>query len=129
MPLTLTILDETTAGERRSAGDFQFHGASMTVRELILSRVRQEVERFNSTETKVFRGLVEPEESERILNGVRARPVLDWEKQYGKAVAAFQGNGFLVMVDGRQILDLDETFSVTAQTEISFLRLIPLIGG
>jgi len=129
MPLTLTIQDETTAGERRSAGAFHFDGSSMTVRELILSRVRQEVERFNSSETEVFRGLVEPGESERVLNGARKRPVLDCEQQYRKAIAAFRANGFLVIVDDRQIFDLDESFPVTAQSKISFLRLIPLIGG
>ena len=129
MPLTLPLLDETTAGHRRSAGTFQFDTANPTLREIIRLRVQQEVARFNAADYKMFQGLVQPEESERILNGVRTRPVLDWQRQFAKAVTAFQGNGFLVLLDDRQIMDLDETLHLTAQSKITFLRLVPLIGG
>ena len=73
--------------------------------------------------------LIQPEESERILNGVRERPLPDWEKQFAKAITAFRGNGFLVLIDGRQITDLDETIRLTAQSQITFLKLVPLVGG
>ncbi|HVP46042.1 MAG TPA: hypothetical protein VMT32_05640 [Bryobacteraceae bacterium] len=129
MPLSVPILDETTAGERRSAGEFQFEAETLTLREIIRRRVQQEVERFNRSDIEVFRGLIQPEETERILNGVRERPVLDWQKQYARALAAFQGNGFLVFVDDRQITDLDETVHLTAQTKVAFLKLVPLMGG
>lgn len=129
MPLTLSILDETTAGERRSAGEFQFETSSSTLREIIRRRVQQEVERFNHSDFEVFRGLIQPEETERILNGMRQRPFLDWRKQYAKAITAFRGNGFLVLVDDRQVTDLDETLHLTGQTKVAFLKLVPLIGG
>jgi hypothetical protein len=129
MPLSLNLHDETTAGASRSAGTFHFDIANLTLREIIRLRVQQEVAQFNEADYEVFQGLVQPEESERILNGVRIRPVLDWEKQFAKAVAAFKGNGFLVLLDDRQIMDLDETLHLTAQSQIKFLRLVPLIGG
>jgi hypothetical protein len=129
MPLTLSVLDETTAGESRSAGTFQFETASLALREIIRLRVQQEVARFNEADYEVFQGLVQPEESERILNGVRTRPELDWQRQYTRAIAAFKGNGFLVLLDDRQIMDLDETLHLTAQSKITFLRLVPLVGG
>jgi len=129
MALTLSIVDETTAGDRRSAGNFSFDAESLTLRELIGRRVQQEVERFNRSDVEVFRGLIEPDETERILNGVRERPVLDWQKQFGRALAAFQGNGFLVLVDDRQITDLDQNLELTAQTKVAFLKLVPLAGG
>ena len=129
MALTLAILDETTSGKQRSAGDFCFDAQTLTLRELIRRRVQQEVERFNRWEIEVFRGLVQPEETERILNGVRERPVLNWEKQFDKAIAAFEGNGFLVLVDGRQLIDLDQEVHLTPQTQVTFLKLVPLIGG
>ena len=129
MPFTLSILDETTTGGRQSAGAFQFDTAAPTLREIIRLRVQQEVDRFNQTDREVFRGLVQPEESERILNGVRERPFLDWQKQYAKAIASFNGNGFLVFIDDRQITDLDEAVQLTPQTQVTFLKLVPLIGG
>lgn len=129
MPLTLSIFYETTAGERCSAGAFQFDAATLTLRELIRVFVQQEVKRFNESGSEVFRGLVQPDASERILNGVRERPVLDWEKQFAKAITAFKGNGFLVLLDERQITDLDETLYLTPQSQLTFLKLVPLMGG
>ena|ERR1700730_16226766 len=129
MLLSLSLHDETTAGESRGAGTFQFDTTNLTLREIIRLRVQQEVARFNAAEYEVFQGLIQPEESERILNGVRTRPVLDPQKQFAKAIAAFKGNGFLVLLDDRQIMDLDETLHLTAQSKITFLRLVPLIGG
>ena len=129
MALTLTILDQTTSGKQSSAGEFRFETETMTLRELIRRRVQQEVERFNRSDVEVFRGLVPPDEAERVLNGVRERPVLDWQRQFAKAITAFQGNGFLVLADDRQITDLDERIDIGAQTKIAFLKLVPLIGG
>src|SRR5579864_4653770 len=129
MPINLPVLDQSTAGERHSAGTFEFDSSNVTLRELIRLRVQQEVARFNALEYEPFRGLVQPEESERILNGVRERVVLDWQKQFAKAITAFKGNGFLVLLDDRQITDLDETLHLTAHSKITFLRLVPLIGG
>ena len=129
MPLKLSILDETTLGEEISAGEFQFDDSPLTVREIIRFRVRQEADRFNTSVVSEFRGLVRPEESERVLNGEKARPILDWEKQYAKALAAFRGNGFLILIDDRQVMDLDETIYLTPHTKIAFLKLVPLIGG
>jgi hypothetical protein len=129
MHLFVSILDETSAGESRSAGSFHFYDQAVTLREIIRLRVQQEVERFNRSESEVFQGLVQPEESERMLNGVRTRPVIDWEKQYLKAVKAFKSNGFLVFVDDRQITELDETIRLTPESQLTFLKLVPLIGG
>ena len=112
MSLSVSIFDETTAGESRSAGAFHFYDQAVTLREIIRLRVQQEVERFNRSESEVFQGFVQPEESERILNGDRPRPVIDWEKQHLKAVKAFKSNGFLVFVDNRQITSWTRRFGL-----------------
>lgn len=129
MALTLSMLDETTKGERRNAGDFRFENETLTLREMIRHRIEQEVERFNTSDLEVFQGLIPPGETERILNPERKRPVLDWRKQYARALTAFEGNGFLVFVNDRQITDLDETIHLTPQTRVAFLKLVPLMGG
>jgi len=129
MPLTLLMLDEATNGERRDAGEFKFESAAITLRELIRVRVEQDVARFNESESESFQGLVQPGEFERVLNGLGTRPQLDWRQQFEKAVRAFKGNGFLVLVDDCQITDLDQTIQLTAQSQVTFLKLVPLIGG
>jgi hypothetical protein len=87
MPLTLSVLDEATNGERRAAGPFEFETVAITLRELIRARVQQDVRRFNESESEPFHGLVQPEESERLLNGVPSRPLLVWQRQFEKASA------------------------------------------
>src|SRR5215471_8855724 len=122
MPLALSILDETTTGGHQNAGEFRFEASAATLREIIRQRVQQEVDRFNQSDYEVFRGLVEPEENERILNGVRERPLLNSQRQFAKAIASFSANGFLVFVDDRQITDLDEPIQLTPQTKMTFLK-------
>ncbi len=103
----------------------------LTARELIGSRVRQEVERYNQSLPEVFRGLVQPEQSEQILNGFRLktkRP-LDSDVQIQRACSSFERNGFLLLVDGQQVAELDAEIDLHAESEVQFVKLVPLIGG
>jgi hypothetical protein len=38
-------------------------------------------------------------------------------------------NGFLVLVDDHQIESLDEQVNLGIDTRVSFVKLVPLIGG
>jgi hypothetical protein len=131
MPLTIQIWDEVIPGQRSPSETVTVEQARITTRELIRSRVQQEVERHNQSLPEVFHGLVQPEESEQILNGFRMkapRP-LDWEVQYERACSSFQRNGFVVLVDGRQVCELDEQIDLLADSEVQFVKLVPLVGG
>jgi hypothetical protein len=79
----------------------------------------------------VFQGLVQPEGTERVLNGyvVRTPRRIDPETQTALAERAFAGNGFLVLVGGRQVTDPDEEIELPLGTEVTFLKLVPLAGG
>ncbi|BBH68072.1 hypothetical protein ACTI_47570 [Actinoplanes sp. OR16] len=46
-----------------------------------------------------------------------------------RAVDSFSRNGFVVLVGGRQIEDLDEVVDLSGGAEVTFLRLVPLAGG
>ena len=131
MATTVTIVDEWTPGGPKNEWALDLLTERVTARELIRSRVYQEVSEHNARNPGYFRGLVQPAEAERVLIGYRIREgrKIDWEAQYEKALAAFQKNGFLLLVDHRQLVDLDEEVVVTSGTEVSFLRLVPLIGG
>ncbi len=103
----------------------------MTAKELIRSRVQQEVEQHNQSLPEVFRGLVQPEESEQILNGFRMRTKrpLDWKVQFERACSSFERNGFLLLVDGRQVSELDARIDLRPDSEVQFVKLVPLVGG
>ena len=132
MPVTITMRDETTAGDKIHELTLSLLTEQVTVRELIRSRVYQEVKDHNVRGAlSVFNGLVAPSDSERQQNGFRLREPrqIDWKKQFETAVEAFQRNGFIVLVDRQQVVDLDEEVLLRPGSEVSFLKLIPLVGG
>ncbi len=130
MPV-LTIFDETAAGERTGRLTLVFLTQRITTRELIRKRVYEEVQEFNLKEPEHFRGLVQPTDAERVLNGykLRQRRKIDWEQQYTRAIEAFERNGFFILVDDRQVESLDEEIEIRLDTTVSFVRLVPLVGG
>ncbi len=135
MPL-ITINDETIAGTKSQALELDIAAGSITIRELIASRVEEEVRRYNakkreSQELPTFHGLVQPSDSEKILNGYRIRKarMIDPAVQVQKALEAFESNGFFVLVDDRQVESLDEKIELGLQTQVSFIKLLPLVGG
>jgi hypothetical protein len=133
MLTSLKISDLTTASIGKPEHTFTVHvsGETITVCELIRLRVFQEVEEFNNQQPTVFRMLVQPGETEQTLNGFKFKKPrqVDPQKQFDKAIEAFEGNGFLVLVDDRQVETLDDEIALRPETEVSFLKLVPLVGG
>ena len=136
MPATLLIREETTAGAVSNERPLEFPTERITVRDLIRERVYQEVQDFNRQHgAEVFRGLVQPTDSERTLNAgaveyrLKARRTIDWKPQFDKALEAFDRLGFFVLIDDRQAESLDEAFTIGRDTTVSFVRLTPLVGG
>jgi hypothetical protein len=98
----LLFVDETTAGARDTAFALDVPGGSLPLRDVIRARIHEEVAR-----------------------GLK----VDAEAQCEAAFQAFARNGFLVLVGDRQITDLDEPVTGQADVEVTFLKLIPLVGG
>lgn len=132
---SITIRDETLGVDAPGAGDgslvIDFLTEKVTVREIIRSRVYQEVDDFNRHKPEIFRGLVEPTDAEKALNGYKLRRSreIDWQKQFDAACEAYARNGFLILVDDRQAGGLDEEVTLGPGTEVTFLRMVPLVGG
>lgn len=136
MAVTISIRDETATGNIYHEIPLQFPSERITVRELIRERVYQEVQDFNQKENEqIFRGLIQPTDTERILNGFRPEYRLkkhrqiDWKIQFNKSLEAFEKNGYFILIDNQQAESLDQEFSITSKTEISFIKLTLLVGG
>ncbi len=127
----VTFVDETTSGRRGTGWGIEIAEERLAVRELIRRRVFQEVAEYNASTPPVFQGLVQPENTERVLNGYALRTPrrIDPEAQSALAIRAFEGNGFLVLVGERQVTDLDEEIELVLGTEVTFLKLVALVGG
>ncbi len=129
--MTLTVRDATFAGDITHTINLDFATEQVTVREIITERVTQEVEAHNAaTEQGSFNGLVQPSSVERRLNGQRPkRKIIDAEKQVYVALDAFQQNGYFVLIDDVQAESLEQRVTLRSDTEVSFVKLTPLIGG
>lgn len=131
MPATLTIRDETTSGNRLKEWSLDVLTERITVRELLRSRVYQEVHDYNTRQPDVFQGLVQPSDAEETLNGFRLQKKrqIDWKEQFEKAIDAFARNQILLLVNDKQLDSLDQVIEIKPDTEVTFLRLTLLVGG
>lgn len=134
MTYTVQVLDETTARPvPMPALTLDFEEETVTVRELIRRRVYEECTEYNASQRTAFQGLVTPEAAEVALNGVQVGrgQRLDWEKQYARAAEAFARNGLIVLIGDEQAEDLEQTVTLKLgqPLEVTFLKLIPLVGG
>jgi predicted RNA-binding protein with TRAM domain len=127
----VTIADATSPGRETARMLLAGVPSPVPLRDLIRFRVREEVARYNANPQPRFNGLVKPVDAEVTLNGYAlARPHrLDWEKQAAVALEAFMRNGFFVFVGDRQVDDLDEELTLREADVVSFVRLVPLVGG
>lgn len=132
MSVRLTLRDQTSTGRETGTVELDDIPTALTLRDLIRTRVREEVARHNAGADKTWSGLVTPERAVQTPAGLelrtRARRV-DWEKQADVAIAAFERNGFFVIVDDRQVTELDEELALTGTSDVRFVRLVALIGG
>lgn len=130
---TVTVVDESLAGEKRTwdLDVSDLLDETIPLRELIRRRIYQEVAEYNARQSGAYQGLVRPTEAEHTLNGnqLRSPRRLDWEAQYEKAVEAFSRRGYVVLVDDAQVTDLDTPVRLRVGGEVTFLKLVPLVGG
>lgn len=131
MSVAVTINDKTSSGDLLLERIVNFPVESITVRELIETRVSQEVESYNAANGGEFRGLVQPTDSETMLNGFKLRhgQQVDVESQIQAAVHAFETSSYFLLIDNQQVAELDETLVMTPKTQVVFLRLVLLQGG
>jgi hypothetical protein len=136
MSTTLMVHDQTAAGDTIHSLPLEFPSDRITVRDLIRERVYQEVHDYNRKSEPAFRGLIQPTGSELILNGPghgsyqrKANVPIDWKTQFDKALQAFERNGFFILIDDHQAEELEQMVVIGKGTQVSFVKLTPMVGG
>ena len=127
----LKIRDTTPSGVIIDEVTLSLKSNRVTIKDIIEARVLAEVERYNNSMPEYFKGLVQPTDAERTLNGyrMRTRKQVDAERQVYIALDAFQKNGYFILVDQFQAGELDQEVELTTHTQVNFLKLTPLVGG
>lgn len=131
MPITINIKDETAGGSIINETPITLDNDLTTVKAIILARVNAEVVVYNDRQPEYFQGLVQPADAEKTLNGYRlkAKKRIDPEQQCLVALDAFEKNGYFVLIDNIQAESLEQMVVINSSTNISFVKLTPLIGG
>lgn len=131
----LAVRDETVTGQSLYEVAIEFLTEQVTVQDLVRERVRQEVQHFNRKCAEEFHGLIQPIGAEVALNGrtssfkmQKHRP-LDVDEQVQRALEGFTNNNYFILVNDHQVESLDQAFSISPETRISFVKLTPLVGG
>ena len=119
--MKIAFFDETTAGVRSEGPTVQFEFPKITVRTLIESRIQSEVDR-RSQDIPIQKRIVNPVKKPLSIK-------VNFETQIKAACEAFDHGQLIVLLPGRQVQALDETLTLEDGDEVTFLRLVPLIGG
>lgn len=135
----LKVVDQHFGGDssRRQAGPIlRLASERVTVREIIRSRVATEVheftlqtQRLDRVEKRSFIIDVAQGSPEAKLNPPTKREQLDVEAEYERAIAGFARRRYIMLLDDRQIDDLDEAVGLRPDSEVVFVYLVPLKGG
>ena len=129
--MIVTLKDETFAGKVLNELQIEFSEETVTVKDIIASRVVKEVEAYNTKAQGFYNGLVEPTDAEKTINGYKLKPkrIIDAEKQVYIALDAFMSNGYFLLIENIQSESLDQAVHLKPDTKISFVKLTPLVGG
>lgn len=130
--MILTISIQDTLGLKVSNQiDVQFNSEVVTIKDIIQARVEKEVSDYNRTQPEYYRGLIQPTDAEKTLNGfkLKTRKPIDAEKQVYIALDAFKKNGYFVLVDNKQVESLEQVVTLSSTSTVKFVKLTPLVGG
>ena len=118
---SVTIHDRTSTGDPTGAITLPDLPDGITLRQLIRTRVREEVARANLGPFRILMGLVRPADP--------ARTPIDWQAQADAAIDLFLANGYIVLVNGAQVSDLETRIDIKRDPDVRFIRLTPLEGA
>ncbi len=101
----------------------------LTARDLISERVRAECDQQLIDRSGRLARLIQPGAKEEALNSAASAEKVDPVREIGRALSAFESNGFVLLVDDRQVEALDDEVVIKDESVVTFLKLTPLVGG
>ena len=131
MQLTVTtIIFGLPTGQRTSHVCLTLPVTTLLVRELIAYKVRQEVEECLAYQRLGLSGeYLTPEELLRAVGltaGIMPGAVTD---EIGRAQQAFAARAYMIVVDNRRVWTPDEVLMLHPQSQVEFIKILPLVGG
>lgn len=136
----LSVVEKIVGQTQRQAFTLRLASERISARDIVAQHVRDEVDRLNALarrkhaeHDRVASFLVgeHAHELERRLNTPdrKGPKVIDRTKEVDAALDAIAARTVIVLFDDVEVEDLDADLTVTDQSKITFLRLVPLVGG
>jgi hypothetical protein len=123
--LTISIKDESLQGTRLS-WQLEMLEEQTTLREII-RRLYQDISEYQAKKRSQLHCLLPP--TSQCQTSTEPLPQLDWQRYYKQAINAFEKRSYIVIIDDKQVTHLDTPITLNKQSTVTFLKLIPLIGG
>lgn len=130
--MELVLKDVTFTGDILNQITIAVNNERTTVKELIAARVEAEVKAYNEKLPEYFKGLIQPNDTEKTLNGFKLKDRnrrIDIEKQVLIAWDAFYKNSYFILIDEQQAEDLEQEVLIGKDTTVNFIKLTQLVGG
>ena len=102
----------------------------MRASDLITARVTAECDnKLIDLNGRMAARLLEQDPKEVELNRPPRLSGGDAEVQIALALAAFEANAFVLLIDDQQVENLDDEIVISPKSVVTFLKLTPLVGG
>jgi hypothetical protein len=131
MQLTVTtIIFGLPTGQRLSQVCLTLPTTTLVVGELIAHKVRQEVEECLAHQRLGLSGeYLSPEELLRAVGPTASVVPGAVADEIRRAQQAFAARAYMIVVDNRRVWRSDEVLTLHAQTQVEFIKILPLVGG
>jgi hypothetical protein len=112
--LSVRVFDETMGGARLERPHLVLVSERVRVRDILARRV----------EVDASAGETSP-----LVQRAREDQAADCAEQLALVLRAFARSRFLLLVDDQQATDLDQELLLTVESQLTFIKLVPLVGG
>ncbi len=131
----VAYFDKPLGQAKRLSGELKLVSERITAADLIRRRIEQEFEAAGGPLENHANWLVTPDRKETVLNGARdygpgsvtSGKLL--ETSIDTALRGFEAQSFLLFVDNRQVESLEEQVTIGDNCTLTFIKLVPLVGG
>jgi hypothetical protein len=131
MQLTVTtIIFGLPTGQRISHVRLTLPVATLTVQELIAHKVRQEVEEFLTHQRSDVSGeYLTPEELLGVTTSASRGVTVTALDEIARAQQAFTARAYMIVVDNQRVWEPDTLLTLRPETQVEFIKILPLVGG
>jgi hypothetical protein len=131
MLVNIRYYDKTLGQSRKLAGELRLISERMTAKDLLERRISEDMA-AESRDNAEHLNLIHPRNKETKLNGARTFGVATQDRletRLSVAITALNKGTFIMLLDDRQVTSDDELVTLKENSAVTFIKLVPLVGG